>query len=182
MGINKRIFHVRKDIAMTPVEEGECRRDRWWLVHPEKGIAFGISYSNSDKIGEPVWLCHKEKNEIQMVVGHFFSNDDYKGHRFENIDAVYLHQAEKELKKMQVADLAIEVCAWQVVLDGQNEAEKDDSYRMAWLDAMCRYDSDTAEDLLNKRIAQIEARIGMPTSDEVALLEARQVWKAAKKA
>lgn len=36
------IFYIPKDIATTPAE-GHCFVNRWWAVHPEKGLAFYMS-------------------------------------------------------------------------------------------------------------------------------------------
>jgi hypothetical protein len=32
-------FYVPLDLATTPLD-GECLVNRWWAVHPEKGVAF----------------------------------------------------------------------------------------------------------------------------------------------
>ena len=34
-----RIFHVPLDLATQPTE-GHAYVDRWWSVHPERGVAF----------------------------------------------------------------------------------------------------------------------------------------------
>jgi hypothetical protein len=36
------VFFIPEDIATTPAE-GHCYVNRWWTVHPEKGVAFYAS-------------------------------------------------------------------------------------------------------------------------------------------
>ena len=36
------VFYVPKDVATAPAD-GPCLVNRWWVVHPEKGIAFYCS-------------------------------------------------------------------------------------------------------------------------------------------
>jgi hypothetical protein len=37
--VSGRYFHVPLDVAQTPAN-GEAIANRWWAVHPEKGVAF----------------------------------------------------------------------------------------------------------------------------------------------
>lgn len=59
------VFFIPKDAATTPAE-GHCFVNRWWTVHPEKGVAFYCSRRRSYELGpgeedEPSPQCNSSE-------------------------------------------------------------------------------------------------------------------------
>lgn len=84
-----RIFHVPLSVATEPVE-GHVYVNRWWSVHPEKGVAFYCrerpSYVRTE---EPSPQCNTDKSVVEHVQKH------YPGHEAIFLPVVYASHAIK---------------------------------------------------------------------------------------
>lgn len=70
-----------KDLTYIPIIEatrpttGECLTDRWWIVHPEKGLAIWKGFSPQ---------CNRDRAIGDSLIKH------YPGHEVRHFAVVYL--------------------------------------------------------------------------------------------
>lgn len=88
-------FHIAKDLAATP-REGECITNRWWAVHPEKGLAFYFLRGRGGS-ESPSPQC----NQDERVVRHN-SERINPGHIIEFVPLVFLEHAEAEMRRLKL--------------------------------------------------------------------------------
>lgn len=60
-----RIFHVPLDVATKPAE-GHAYVNRWWSVHPEKGVAFYVRERPARlRTEEPSPQCNTDRRVVE---------------------------------------------------------------------------------------------------------------------
>lgn len=87
--IKSTIFHVPVSVATTPVD-GECYVNRWWMSHPNKGIAFYIGPNCTD----PSPQCHRSKSAVERVYG-------FPDHVPLQLPVVFATHALREVRRIQ---------------------------------------------------------------------------------
>ena len=67
--------------------DGECRVNRWWVVHPDKGAAFYAKPGSDRSVGpvEAVPQCN-----VSMLFIDELCESMYPGHYSQRIDVAYL--------------------------------------------------------------------------------------------
>ena len=94
------IFYIPEEIATTPAE-GHCFVNRWWAVHPEKGIAFycsrkrpyGLDPGEQD---EPFPQCNSDEYTSRELTRRNHPDCGVK-----LIPAVFVGHAIKEMHKQR---------------------------------------------------------------------------------
>ena len=73
----KNIIYLPKDEAVKP-REGHCYVDRWWIVHPEKGLAFYLSphATKDDRFTSP--QCNSNKAVTEVLHKKMYSDHEIK--------------------------------------------------------------------------------------------------------
>ena len=61
-----RFFYVPLDVAATPVE-GHAYVNKWWCVHPEKGVAFWYKPEGPDSCREPRPQCNPSEELVRRI-------------------------------------------------------------------------------------------------------------------
>lgn len=90
------IFYVPEDLATTPAE-GHCYVNRWWTVHPEKGIAFYCARRRSyflepGEEDEPSPQCNSDEYTSRILTERNHPECTVK-----HIPAVFIRHAIKEM-------------------------------------------------------------------------------------
>lgn len=102
-------FYVPEDVATTPAE-GHCFVNRWWMVHPEKGVAFYCDTRRS------VWLEPGEKEEPSPqcnsceITARHLAKKLHPDCEVKKLHAVYLRPAIVEMHKQRKAALPSTMC------------------------------------------------------------------------
>lgn len=99
------VFYIPEDVATTPAE-GHCYVNRWWTVHPEKGVAFyasrkrpyGLDPGEQD---EPSPQCNSDECTSRALTARLHPECTSK-----LIRTVFLGPAIKEMHKQRAALLA----------------------------------------------------------------------------
>ncbi len=80
----KNIIYLPKEDALKP-REGHCYVDRWWTVHPEKGLAFyyPVRYKAVNRYSSP--QCNTEERIAEHIRKKL-----YPDHELEFISAVFV--------------------------------------------------------------------------------------------
>lgn len=89
------IFHIPFETAITPVS-GQCLANRWWAVHPEKGLAFYMRkalYLSFDE--EPSPQC----NPTEWIARRLTSQM-YPDHETQHIPVVFMLHAIREMQRI----------------------------------------------------------------------------------
>lgn len=82
-----RIFHVPLDVATQPAE-GHAYVNRWWSVHPEKGVAFYCVDRGYLRTEEPSPQCNVDRAVVEHVQGR-----TSEGHEARFLPVVYAAHA-----------------------------------------------------------------------------------------
>lgn len=88
-----KVFYVHVDVATEP-RNGECIVDHWWVVHPEKGIAFWYKPSGYLRSDEPSPQCNQDKFTCQHITKKI-----YPDHETRQISVVYLGHAMQAMRE-----------------------------------------------------------------------------------
>ena len=87
------VFHIKPELAAVPID-GDCYVNRWWMSHPEKGIAFYIGPNCLD----PAPQCHHTKSAVERVFG-------FPDHIPLFMPVVFATHALREARKIQKENL-----------------------------------------------------------------------------
>jgi hypothetical protein len=93
------IIYVDQDYATTP-ENGECIARRWWIVHPEKGIAF--YYNNRfgyDPFEGPAAQCNQSESTTRALMNRM--GGWWEGHEVRYFEAVFMGHACKAVAEFR---------------------------------------------------------------------------------
>jgi len=90
------VFFISKEMATTPAE-GYCIVNRWWTVHPEKGLAFYCSRRRSYELEpgeeeEPSPQCNGDEFTARHLQQHLYPDCST-----ELIPVVFTYHAIKEM-------------------------------------------------------------------------------------
>lgn len=96
------IFYIPEDVATTPAE-GHCYVNRWWTVHPEKGVAFYCSKRSYFPLepgeeDEPSPQCNSDEHTARILTQRNHPECTVK-----QIPVVYLRAAIKEMHTQRLA-------------------------------------------------------------------------------
>lgn len=78
------IIYLSKDKAIIP-REGHCYVDRWWTVHPKKGLAFYHPSNSESRYRYSAPQCNNEKRIAEHIRARL-----YPDHKLEFIAAVFV--------------------------------------------------------------------------------------------
>ena len=92
-------FYIPLDIATTPAE-GHCYVNRWWSVHPEKGVAFYAQLLGYCASEAPAPQC----NHNEFTAKHLARR--YPDHEVVFLPAVYEYPAVREMGRLKKAAIA----------------------------------------------------------------------------
>lgn len=87
-------FYIPLDIATTPAE-GHCFVNRWWAVHPEKGVAWWARLLGPSRSEEPSPQCNSDEYTARELTRR--SKPDCEV-RF--LPAVYILPAVREMNRL----------------------------------------------------------------------------------
>lgn len=88
-------FYIPLDQATTPTD-GEAICDRWWAVHPEKGVCFYaqvIGYGRSD---DPAPQCNPREHTSKTLIERHKPD-----HQNLHLPVVFMGHAQRALRKMR---------------------------------------------------------------------------------
>lgn len=88
-------FFVPLEDATTPAE-GHCYVNRWWAVHPEKGVAFYAQLLGYARSEEPHPQCNQQEHTARHLQEELWPDCET---RF--IPVVYARHAEKEMARLR---------------------------------------------------------------------------------
>ena len=96
------IFYVPIEVATAPAE-GHCFVNRWWTVHPEKGVAFFCSRKRPYELDpgeqdEPSPQCNSDEYTSREL-----TRRNHPGCEVKLIPAVFVSPAIKEMHKQRAA-------------------------------------------------------------------------------
>lgn len=94
------MFYIPAEIAVTPVN-GEVICDKWWVVHPEHGVAFYAQLTGYGRSEEPSPQC----NSSEYVAKHL-AKLAYADCMVVKLPAVFTGHARKEFNRLRSAALA----------------------------------------------------------------------------
>lgn len=89
------IFHVPVDVAATPAN-GEALCDRWWAVHPDKGVAFYFMPFGYFASEEPSPQC----NSSEAMTRHL-KKRLYPDHDVRHLPVVFMGHADREMRRLR---------------------------------------------------------------------------------
>jgi len=99
-----RFIHVPIDAATTP-RNGECLCDRWWAVHPQKGVAFYYTPFGGCASEEPSPQCNAQEWTVKHLTKRLYPDHDvikipvvYMGHALQA-----MREDRERLKKVKAA-------------------------------------------------------------------------------
>jgi hypothetical protein len=88
-----RVFHVPLDVAVTPAN-GEALVDRWWSVHPEKGLAFYYQPFGYARSEEPSPQCN-----AQQYTAEHLCRKLYPDHECRHVPVVFFQHAIRAMRE-----------------------------------------------------------------------------------
>lgn len=88
-----KMVYVPIEVATTPAE-GHCFVNRWWAVHPEKGIAFYWNRKGYYRMDEPAPQCNANERTARLLHSKL-----YPGWETVFLPAVYLAHAIRNGRK-----------------------------------------------------------------------------------
>ena len=94
------LLYIPLDMATTPTD-GECYANRWWSVHPEKGVAFYASSLRQRIDGEeniPSPQCNHNEATCRMLTKKL-----YPDHEAMPIPVVFAQHALREMARLRKA-------------------------------------------------------------------------------
>ena len=101
-GLSGIIFYIPLEVATTPAE-GHCLVNRWWTVHPEKGVAFYCSRKRL--IGLDPW--EQDEPSPQCNSDEFTSRELTRRNHPDcvvmHIPAVFVGEAIREMHRQRAA-------------------------------------------------------------------------------
>lgn len=93
---------MRGEFIYIPIEEatspknGECLVDRWWSVHPEKGVAFYVRLFGPMKTDEPSPQCNPNKRVSEHINNKLNPDCEVK-----QISVVFLAHAQERMGELR---------------------------------------------------------------------------------
>jgi len=90
------LLHVPLEVATTPAN-GECLVDRWWAVHPEKGVAFYFVPFGYYRSEEPAPQCNPDEHTARALTKRL--NPDHEVHQIPAVYMAHAVRAAREYKK-----------------------------------------------------------------------------------
>ena len=103
------VFHIPADTAVTPIE-GHAFVNRWWTVHPEKGVAFyctrrrgfdlepGVADEPSPQCNSDEYSCRRIQQSLYPDCETKFLPVVFVGHAIKE-----MHRLRKELAQAKIA-------------------------------------------------------------------------------
>lgn len=91
------ILFVPLEVATTPAE-GHCFVNRWWAVHPEKGVAFYARLRGFAASEEPSPQCNSDERVARHVTARLYPECEVQ-----HLPAVYLRPAQNEMERLRKA-------------------------------------------------------------------------------
>ena len=88
-------YHIPLEQAQTP-KSGECLVDKWWSVHPEKGIAFYVQLFGYGRCEEPSPQCNDSAAVSRHLTERLFPDHDTV-----QLPVVYLQHAVNEMTRLR---------------------------------------------------------------------------------
>ena len=92
---NGTIYHIPLEQAQTP-KRGECLVDKWWSVHPEKGVAFYAQLFGYGRSEAPSPQCNDSESISRHFTKSFFPDYDTM-----QLPVVYLQHAVNEMARLR---------------------------------------------------------------------------------
>lgn len=89
------IFHIAEELAITPAE-GLCITNRWWSVHPEKGLAFYFQPFGYAASEEPSPQCNQDRATAEHLQKRL-----HPDHLVKHMPLVFLEHAESEMRRLR---------------------------------------------------------------------------------
>lgn len=89
-----RYLYIPIDVAQTP-REGHAYVNRYWLVHPEKGVAFWYQPFGYDRSDEPSPQC----NSSEQTAEYLNRNKTDEGFEVQFIPVVFAAHAMMQMRK-----------------------------------------------------------------------------------
>lgn len=89
------VLYVPISLATTPAN-GRCLVDRYWTVHPERGLAFWFEPKGYYRSEEPAPQCNSSE-----VVCLTMTVRLYPGHECRFVPVVYLAHANREMWRLR---------------------------------------------------------------------------------
>lgn len=90
-----KFFYIDAETAAKPVN-GECIVDAWWMVDPEKGLAFYHVARGHQRSDRPSPQCNANRSIAEMLAGKMAG-----GHVVRQVPVVFMSHAVKEMKRLQ---------------------------------------------------------------------------------
>lgn len=96
------VFYIARDLAAQPIE-GACIVNRWWTVHPEKGLAFYTTHKRPfgmepGEQDEPSPQCNGNEYTARVIQQHIYPDC---GTEF--VSLVFMGHAVKEMHAQRKA-------------------------------------------------------------------------------
>ena len=88
-------FHVPLNRAQEPAD-GEAMCDRWWAVHPEKGVCFYAVLRGFYRDDEPSPQCNTSEHVARRLTAKL--NPD---HEVRQLPVVFMTHARKEMLRLK---------------------------------------------------------------------------------
>lgn len=89
------VFHIPEAQATAPAE-GYCILDRWWAVHPEKGLAFYAQLRGYARSEEPSPQCNPSEATMRALAARI-----HPDHEVKHIPLVFFEHAEREMARLR---------------------------------------------------------------------------------
>lgn len=88
-----KFIYVQLDKAVKPID-GMCYTNRYWIVHPEKGLAFCYGKKQIDRMENPIPQCSKQKHILENYINTYMPN-----HNIVKLPLVFERHAYLEMLK-----------------------------------------------------------------------------------
>jgi hypothetical protein len=88
-------FHVPIDTAITPAD-GKCLADRWWAVHPDKGLLFYAVLHGYFRDDEPAPQCNSSEATMRLLTAKMTPD-----HEVRHMPIVFLKHAWREMNRLK---------------------------------------------------------------------------------
>ena len=88
-----RVFYVSEELAATPVD-GEVLTNRWWTVHPERGLTFWYFPTGGMRSEFPSPQCNPNRRTAE-----YLQKAQYADHECRFVPVVFLFHAERAMRE-----------------------------------------------------------------------------------
>ena len=89
------MFFIPLDVAIAPAE-GHCFVNRWWAVHPDKGVAFYAMLFGYYRSDEPSPQCHSNEHTARHLMARINPECEVM-----LLPVVYQWPAQKEMLRLR---------------------------------------------------------------------------------